>query len=161
MQQAGIPQFRDMAPDPAFREVALPVAPVGMNQVMWHNGVGDSYTDDPSQASVDFALTEPRFVYAIRLTYAYGDKTHGWAAFRMSWGDGDHNNRGNAGVSGCKGRVSLSLETFPHDMWSKRYRGGPRNHLRSGSIRRLTDFAYVPDTKPFSFAVSEITLLVP
>jgi len=57
------------------------IAPVGMNQVMWQKGVGDSYTDDPSQASVDFALTEPRFVYAIRLTYAYGDKTDGWADF--------------------------------------------------------------------------------
>jgi hypothetical protein len=161
MQQAGIPQFRDMALDPAFREVALPVAPVGMNQVMWHNGVGDSRADDPSQASVDFALIEPRFVYAIRLTYAYGDKTHGWAAFRMSWGDGDHNNWGNAGVSGCKGRVSLSLETFPHDMWSKRYRGGPQKSLTIWVHSTIDGFRICPDTKPFSFAVSEITLLVP
>lgn len=57
MQQAGIPQFRDMARDPAFRDVALPVAPVGMDQVIWHNGVAYSYAQDPSQASMDFALT--------------------------------------------------------------------------------------------------------
>ena len=116
MQQAGIPQFRNMAPDPAFREVALPVVPVGMNQVIWQNGIGDSYTDGSSQASVDFALTERRFVYAIRLTYAYGDKTHGWADFPISWGIGDHDNWGKLGVSGCTGGASLSLETFPHGM---------------------------------------------
>ena len=161
MQQAGIPQFRDMAPDPAFREVALPVAPVGMNQVIWHNGVGDSYADDLSQASVDFALTEPRFVYAIRLTYAYGDKTHGWAAFRMSWGVGDHNKRGSGGVSGCKGGVSLSLETFPHDMWSRRFRGGAQKSLTIWVNSTIDGFRICPDTKPFSFAVSEIKLLVP
>ena len=161
MQQAGMPQFRDMAPDPAFREVALPVAPVGMNQVIWHNGVGDNYAGDPSQASVDFALTEPRFVYAIRLTYAYGDKTHGWAAFRMSWGDGDHNNRRNAAVSGCKGGTSLSVETIPQGMWSRRFRGGRQKTITIWVNSTIDGFRICPDTKPFSFAVSEITLLVP
>ena len=160
MQQAGIPQFRNMAPDPASREVALPVVPVGMNQVIWQNGIGASYTDGSSQASVDFALTERRFVYAIRLTYAYGDKTHGWAAFRMSWGDGDHDNRRNRRVSSCNGGVSLSLETFPH-MWSRRYRGGPQKSLTIWVNSTIDGFRLCPDTKPFSFAVSEITLLVP
>jgi hypothetical protein len=161
MQQAGIPQFRDMATDPAFREVTLPVAPVGMNQVMWRNGVGYSYADDSSQASVDFVFTEPRDVYAIRLTYAYGDKTHGWAAFRMSWGIGDHNNNEANGGSNCKGKVSLRLETFSHDMWSKRYRDGPQKSLTIWVNSTIDGFRICPDTKPFSFAVSRITLLVP
>ncbi len=59
MQQAGVSQFRHMALDPAFREIALPVAPVSMNQVMWHNGVAHSYAADPGRASLDFAFTPP------------------------------------------------------------------------------------------------------
>ena len=94
MQQMGIPQFRSMALDPAFREVVLPSVPVDMNQVMWHNGVGYSYADDPGQASVDFAFTEPRFVYAIRLKISYGQHTSGSAAFRMSWGTSDQDTGG-------------------------------------------------------------------
>ena len=46
-----------------------------MNQVMWHNGVGYRYADDPGEAQVDFAFTEPRFVYAIRLKISYGQHT--------------------------------------------------------------------------------------
>jgi hypothetical protein len=161
MQQAGIPQFRDMARDPAFHEIALPIAPVGMNQVIWHDDVGYSYGGDPSQASVDFAFTETRFVYAIRLTYSYGDNTSGWAAFRMSWKAGDHNNHGSGGVSGCKDGVSLNIETFPHDMWSKRYRGGSQKSLTIWVNSRIDGFRICPDNKPFSFEVSKLTLLVP
>jgi hypothetical protein len=161
MQEAGIPQFRHMAPDPAFREVALPVEPAGMNQVMWHDGVGQSYGDDPSQASVDFAFTEPRFVYAIRLKIAYGRQTSGWAAFRMSWRTGDHDTWGNEGASGCKGGISLSVETVPHDMWTERHRGGPQKTLTIWVNSAIDGFRICPDTQPFSFAASQITLLVP
>jgi hypothetical protein len=48
-----------MARDLDFRELALPVAPVGLHQVMWRDSIGYSYGDDPSQASVDFAFREP------------------------------------------------------------------------------------------------------
>jgi hypothetical protein len=106
-------------------------------------------------------LTEPRFVYAIQLTYVYGGKTHGWAAFRMSWGDGDHNNQRNAGLSGCKGGVSLSVETIPQDMWSRRYRGGRQKTITIWVNSTIDGFRICPDTKPFSFGVSEVTLLVP
>ena len=161
MQRAGIPQFKHMAPDPAFREVALPLAPVGMNQMTWHNGVGSSGVDDPGQASVDFAFTEPRFVYAIRLKVAYGPQTSGWAAFRMSWGNSNHDTWRSEGVSGCKGGVSLTVETVPHDMWSRRYRAGSQKTLTIWVNSTIDGFRICPDTKPFSFAASEITLLVP
>jgi len=161
MQQAGIPQFRHMAPDPIFREVVLPVTPVGMNQVMWHNGVGYSYADDPSQASVDFTLPEPRFVYAIRLKVGYGQYTPGWAAFRMFWGTSGYDTWGSERASGCKGGVSLSVETVPQDMWSRRYRGGPQKSLTIWVNSKIGRFRICPDTKPFSFVPSEITLLMP
>jgi len=161
MQQAGIPQFRRMAPDPAFHGVALPVTPIGMNQVMWHNGVGYSYARDPGQASVDFAITEPRFVYAIHLTVSYGPQTSGWAAFRISWGNSNHDTWRGEKISGCKGGDSLRVETIPHDMWSRRYRGGSQKSLTIWVNSRIGGFRICPDTKPFSFSVSEITLLVP
>jgi hypothetical protein len=161
MQQAGIPQFRHMIPDPAFREIGLPVTPVGMNSVMWHNGVGYSYADDPGQASVDFAFTEPRFVYAIRLKISYGQHTPGWARFRLSWGSGGHNPWGSEKVLGCKGEVSLGIETMPQDMWARRFRGGPQKSLTIWVNSIIDGFRICPDIKPFSFEVSEITLLVP
>jgi hypothetical protein len=161
MQEAGIPQFRHMAPDPAFREVKLPVTPVGMNQVMWRNGVGYSYADDPDQASVDFAFTEPHFVYAIRLKVSYGQYTPGWAAFRMSWGISGSDTWGNERVSGCKGGVNLSVETIPQGMWSRKFRGGPQKLLTIWVNSTIDGFRICPDTKPFSFTASEITLLVP
>lgn len=77
MQRAGIPQFKHMAPDPAFREVALPVAPMAMNHVVWQEGIGYSCTADPSKASVDFAFPESRFVYAIRLLIGYEPQAPG------------------------------------------------------------------------------------
>ena len=161
MQQAGIPQFSHMAPDPAFRGVALPVTPIAMNQVMWHNGVASSYAGDPGQASLDFAFTEPRFVYAIRLKIDYGPQTSGWAAFRISWGNSNHDPWRGEKILGCKGGDSVSVETIPHDMWSKRYRGGSQKSLTIWVNSTIDGFRICPDTKPFSFSVSEITLLVP
>jgi len=161
MQQAGIPQFKHMAPDPAFREVALPVAPIDMNQVMWDKGVGYSCVDDPGQASVDFGFTERRFVYAIRLKIGYGPQTSGWASFRMSWGNSNRDTWRSERVLGCKGGVSVSVETIPHDIWSRRYRSGSQKSLTIWINSTIDGFRICPDTKPFSFAVSEITLLVP
>jgi hypothetical protein len=161
MQQADIPQLRDMVPDPVFREVKFPVAPMGLHQVKWSDGVGYSYSDDPNKASLDFAFTEPRFVYAVRLTYAYGDKTDGLASFRMLWGRDNHDGGGNRTALGCKGGISLNLETIPHDIWSRRYRSGPQKTLTVWVNSTIDGFRICPDSKPFSFALSEITLLVP
>jgi len=160
MQQAGIPQFRDLAPDPAFREVALSVAPIGANQVTWRDGEGHSHTGDPAQASVEFALGETRFVYAIRLRYAYADRMHGWATLRMSWGDGDRDRGGDAGRSGCEGGARIILETFPHSLWS-RLRAGPQKSVTIWVNSMIDTFRICPDTKPFSIRLSRIVLLVP
>jgi hypothetical protein len=161
MQQAGIPQFRDLAPDPTFREVALSVAPIAANQVIWRDGEGHSYTGDPAQASLEFALGEARFVYAIRLTYAYADRTHGWATLRMSWGDGDRNRSGDAGSSDCEDGAGMILETFPHSLWSRRLRAGPQKSVTIWVNSMIDAFRICPDTKPFSIRLSKIVLLVP
>jgi hypothetical protein len=161
MRQAGMPQFRHMTPDPAFRAVALPVTPIGVNQMIWHNGVGYSSTGNPGQASVDFAFTEPRFVYAIRLEVSYGPQTSGWAAFRISWRNSNRGTWRGEKISGCKGGDSLRVETIPHDLWARRYRAGSRKSLTIWINSTIDGFRICPDTKPFSFSLSEITLLVP
>ncbi len=160
MQQAGIPQFRDMARDPAFREVMLPVVPVGMNLIRWDHDKGYSYGEDASQAALDFALPERQFLYAIRLTYAYGDNTDGWATFRMSWETGNRNSRAEPGPTGCENGVTFNLETFPHNIWSRYRLRGPQK-LTVWVNSSIDGFRICPDTKPFSFAVSDIKLLVP
>jgi hypothetical protein len=161
MQQTGMPQFRHMAPDPVFREVALPVAPIAMNQVIWHKGVFHSRADDPRQAALDFALTEPRFVYAIRLKIRYGTQASGWAAFRMSWENSGRVTSRSERVSGCDSGVGLDVETIPHGMWDWRYRADPQKTLTIWINSTIDGFRVCPDTTPFSFAVSEVTLLVP
>ena len=159
-QQAHIPQFNHMAQEPAFNEVAIQVSPVSMNQIRWDNGVGYSCGNGVSEASLDFALTEPRFVYAIRLTYTYPDKADKAAAFRMSWGNGNHNKQVNGGDTGCNGGLSLTLDIRPDDMWTRMYRSGPKK-LTAWVNTTIDRFRVCPDIKPFSFGVSEITLLTP
>ncbi len=102
-----------------------------------------------------------RFVYAIRLKVTYGDETSGRATFRMSWGAGAQDRRAGEQVSDCGDGVNLSVETIPQDGWARLLRSGRQKTLTIWVNSMIDRFRICPDTKPFSFSPSEITLLVP
>jgi hypothetical protein len=81
LRRAGIGPFRSMREDPATVAVAVPVVPVDMNQMTGGEGVWEGHGDDPYLV---FALPEPQFVHAIRITYAF-ERTPAPIIFQVFW----------------------------------------------------------------------------
>ena len=160
MQAAGMPQFRRMAVDPSYLEVATSATPV-MDGVVWGEGSGYSNSGDPSHASIDFVLPEPRFLYAIRLRVQYGPPSASFATLRVSWRAERGKTGPRAGGGECTPRDISYVETTPQDQWSRRFRS---DHERSVIVwvnSMIDTFRLCPDVKPFSFSVKGVTLLVP
>jgi hypothetical protein len=140
-RQANIGVFRDMRPDPAYREVPLPVEPVRVRGMTWEKGIAYGNADN---ANLTFALKEPRKVYAIRLKYAYQNRGEP-AQFQLGW-----TGRQPAGRAGKERNVTLPLKRSPEDrvvtIWVN---------------DTLDRFRIVPDQKLCVMRIADIRLLVP
>jgi hypothetical protein len=141
-RQANIGIFRDMRPDPAFREVPLPVEPDRLRGMTWEKGVAYGTSDS---ASLTFALKEPRHVYAIRLKYAYKNRREDPAVFQLWW-----TGTQPTGRAGKERNVTLPLKRSLEDrvvtIWVD---------------DTLDRFRIVPDQKLCVMRIADIRLLVP
>jgi hypothetical protein len=160
-RERGIPQFRGMALDPAFREVRIPVKPAALDDVVWKDGVGYSCSSAPEAASLHFSLDRPRFVYAIQVQCSYESDIDGWAEPTLTW-DADN---------AAEPRDGSALRASNRDRMKVRktpYSGFPgdtpvhRPQVITFWVNAKVDrFRLHPDTKPFAFKIREIVLLVP
>jgi hypothetical protein len=84
MRRADLGPFGDMAPDPPFRTVPLPIEPVSLELCRW-----DEDTKTITAFGVDpyarFALDETRDVAGIRLRYAHRNPAGEPARFKIAW----------------------------------------------------------------------------
>jgi hypothetical protein len=174
LQRAGVGRYRDMRPDPAFREVALPTAPAGTAYV-WG---GDSY--------LPFTLPRPRFVYAVRITYSLR-ALPGLGAGTVGLLGSPHGPGPLLAASALfPGRPSLrGGAVFPGTLQVAWKEGGrnafsdgervwryafhwapnqmpPRETTRVVWVNDTIDqFRIHPDNKPVEVTISEVVLLVP
>jgi hypothetical protein len=142
MHRAGMGSFKKMADPPAVRAVSVPVVPVGLYQMTWKDGTGQGAG---AGAHVLLALPEPRFVFGIRLSYAYAGAGDAPASFRAWWKQNGHNDY----------REGERNAGFPLD-------AKPGEHTVDVYVNDTIDqFRVDPDSKPCTFTLSQIQLLVP
>jgi hypothetical protein len=126
MREAGVGLFRHLRPDPEHR--AVPVRP-----------------DNAEHPTPDtFVLKEPRFVYAIRLTYEYEPRSQ-TANFQLAW-----IGPGRAGESATPQRAQWLVLQEPRERSIVFWVNGP-----------VARFAVLPDSRPSACALRGIELLVP
>jgi hypothetical protein len=138
LHQAGVRKFR-LLRDPPLREVSFSNKPTSLNEMTWKKGTGSGFGTNPS---LTFTLSKPRFIYAIRLKYAYRDT----AASVLT-------------VSSKKRDESeFSEALMPPSMELEPEKFGSVTVWVNDSVKQ---FRIQPDTKPCIFDLLEIVFLVP
>lgn len=140
LHDAGVGPFRQLQPNPPFREIDLPVEPAAVYEAKWDGRTARGSVQD---ACLLFRLPRPRYVAGIRLQCRHSNPDVGH--FQMSW-----RKRGEADFPE-KHRFSL----FPWEL------GPDETTLTVYVADTITEFLVIPDNKPFEFRLSRITLLVP
>src|SRR5262249_42395617 len=82
LHRAGIGRFRLLREDPAFREVALPVEPTGLDRMTWSEGVARA---TGAGASLEFALPRTTYVAGIRWRYSHPREATPVEPYVLSW----------------------------------------------------------------------------
>jgi hypothetical protein len=142
LKDARLGPYRLLADVPPLRTVLYPLdrKPYARHHAEWDSGVCEVRGED---AWVVLSLTEPRFVYAVRLTYRYEPPTF-HDRFEMSWRLGDH-------------------EPFRDDRKAVYdLLAGAENRTVTVIVNEKVDqFQLRPANQPCRFLVSQIELLVP
>jgi len=141
LSRAGVGQFRNLRDKPVMRETPLPVEPHEISQVVWDQGKLIAQGREANSFLV-FALPEPQWVAAIRVTGSY-EKADALATFRLSWAS-------NAQES-FSDKKSARVEHSPT----------PDETITVWVWDTLDRFLISPDNKACVFTISSITLLLP
>jgi hypothetical protein len=154
LRRARVGDFSLLRDNPPFREVALPLVPVAMNQVTWHGGIAHATGNYPYLV---FALPENTYVCGIRVKYSYSSTEGSLPYVSLYWKRDDQND-------------------FTRDQSYKYSPTGDRANWARGTWTRLAqpqttmfvwlcdnvkELRFHPDFKPCDCEISEILLLVP
>jgi len=141
--------FRNLPPDPRFREVRLDLAPVDSYNVQWTGKAGRGTGDKPY---LTFELKEPTYVLGIRIKYSSKNAAgrHPW--FQMSWRDTRKNQE-------FVERAAPGVEPRCFMYWASP--SGEEKELTVWICRTLDQIRVSPDKQPCEFTISEMTLLLP
>jgi hypothetical protein len=142
MRRDKIGEFRNMRPDPTFREVPVPIKPISVNQLSWEDGVGYAKGNDPF---VTFALRRPEDVYAIRIKLSYVRTRGQPPLLKVFWKQNGKNDFGGGGrVSST--HVEASSQSRTVTAWVD---------------DTIDEIRIQPDIAPCVFTISDLQLLVP
>ncbi len=154
LRRAGVPPYRSLRVDPAFREIPVPFPPISTSQAIWEDGVIRSTGNAPS---VVFDLPASRYVDGIRLTYSSTNRQGSLPYVSIYW----------------KG---LDQAEFTTRQFKKYSPTGDRANWERGTWKRrmnrestmtvwicdtMKQLRLHPDFKPGVFRISELVLLVP
>ncbi len=141
MRAGKIGPFAGLRDDPPFREVALPVDPVGSSLVRWDGATAQITGVDPQ---ITFALPKPRYVAGIRLDYSHANPQGGPARFQLAW-----KNSSDRGYGEDRRYANWNLPTGTDQ----------RTTIWIDAV--IDRFRVQPDNQPGSFRFGGITLLIP
>ena len=141
LREARVGIFGSITPDPAFREIAVPVTPTRLRLARWENGKAIVVGFDPE---LHYALPEARLVAGIRLRYSHANRAGEPARFRVRW------------ASAAGGAYE------PERQYSNWLLPTGKDLVTTIWIADLVqEFEVQPDNQRCEFAVHELTLLVP
>lgn len=141
LRDARLGVFRFLKPDPAFREIAVPLDPTETRMVRWERGTAHVTGVDPQ---LTFALPEARYVAGIRLRYAHASPEGGPARFKLAW-------RRPPQVQAPPEQVSAN--------WN--LPTGPGRETTVWVGEPVKEILIQPDNRPCEFRVESLVLLVP
>jgi hypothetical protein len=142
LHDAGVSPYQNLQPDPPFQEVKVPVEPTDLHQITWDNGQGQATGDDPHLV---ITLPKPRFVYAIRLRIAITTADNHSPRFRVVW-----KKSGEGRFAEDMAYTNSWLQPGMVDIEALVWLSEP-----------IDAFRIHPDSKPCTFRISEVMLLVP
>ena len=164
----GIGIFTRMGEDPVFRVEAFDAEPDSVTQAEWRDETASRAGGPGSESSLTFVLPEARYIYAIRLRYAYVQTANPWPTLRMFWrhsGREDFTDRDPARLE----RKLASTTPGPDQPTWALIDGKIQTDALIRTERTLTawvdatidQFRLYPEYGPFEFRLPEIELLVP
>jgi hypothetical protein len=152
LRNASIGIFRYLQDNPAFDTASLPVKPAGSHQGTWK---GTYFQAQGKDSYVEFSLPKPRYVYCIRVKYAYPQTKNLFSDLRASWKNG----------SGKAYPEKPPFSFLAYCPWANSPRGEGPDEGQDPVIIDIRDtidaFRLYPDNGPCAFTISEITLWVP
>ena len=147
-RDAGLGPFRRLPPDPAFREIPLPIEPAFSSGIIWNGSIARG---TGVGSFVVFRLPEPMDVAGIRLVGSHSN--HDNAEFRVVV----RPTRGSRAPIPNFHRLSawpgLSSVGGPF--------GEPPRPFTIYIAQTIEGFQLYPDDGPFEFSLAEVVLLVP
>jgi hypothetical protein len=170
LRRAQIGRFRNLRPDPDFREVTI------LDEATEPVAGGATKRFDPPLAmhsELTFRLGNSQFVYAIRLKYSYGDPERGSAVLKAAWMGGNNNGEKTNGESQIEVKTGLvpvvdtlyrhnssglslpDIPIIPRLEWTDEK---TETFWVNGAI---DEFRIYPDDKARLFRPKQVTLLVP
>src|SRR5262249_46209884 len=106
LHNAGAQGFRSLRPDPAYRELPLPVEPVTARQRPRKDGAPDRSGNQVNPSFLTFPLETREFVYGIRLKLSCSSTSSSPALIRVRWGSND-----DSGEKNTEGQLKSTWET--------------------------------------------------
>jgi hypothetical protein len=146
LRDARVGDYRNLPPDPTFREVPLALVPVDSHNVQWQ---GRASRGTGPQPYVTYRLGEPTFLAGLRIKYscANAEGIHPW--LQVTWRNSRHEPFIERG--GVQPRRFIDwLVPIGEDVVIPIWVYGTVDEIR-----------IYPDKRPCEFAISEITLLLP
>jgi hypothetical protein len=141
LRDARVGVFASIRPDPAFREVTVPVKPDDLRMARWENGTAHVDGVDPQ---LHYVLPEARHVAGIRLKYSHSNGTGGPARFWISW-------------TSAAGAAPGPAQRYAN--WTMPTGGDQVTMVWVAD--EVKEFWIQPDNQPCEFSIKGLTLLVP
>ena len=154
--------FKEIRDDPAASTEEVDVAVAILDQVVWRDGIASLTAQSGPAGSLTWKLTHPRYVYAIRIYYAYRRATNLWPTLRTYW-------RNSATEEFNDAAAFFTTVAGPDQATWALIDGKIHTDAKVRTMRKLTvwvdttidEFRLYPDSAPCEVRFSSIELLEP
>jgi hypothetical protein len=135
-------EYRNLPPDPHFREVRLDLKPLETHNLEWKGTAGRVTARQPD---LTFALENPTFICGARIRYSNKNNGGFYPYFQFLWRDS---------AAGEKFEYHRYFHgALPHD--------GREVEIPVWLYTTIDQIRIIPDIRPCDFTISEIVLLLP
>jgi hypothetical protein len=142
LRDRGLGDYRNLPPDPRFREVRLDLKPLETHNLQWNGTAGRVTRRLPY---VTFGLDSPTFVCGLRLRYSNRDNGGFYPFFQVRWRD--------SGAAEKFEDHRFWHCFLPHD--------GREVEIPVWLYRTVDQIQIIPDIRPCDFTITEMVLLLP
>jgi hypothetical protein len=144
LRSSSIGPFRRMAPDPPMAEIAVPLDSVRATMATWDTSTRTATVTGADPYLVVDLPTGPRYIAGVRLRYDHSNTDGSPAHFKLGW------RRADQAVFPIGQEYAQWAFPSGPDREATIWLGSPASQLR-----------LQPDSRPCSFTIRELTLLVP